>query len=92
VLNEAEKTHVASVLETDAQVVSNSHLNALLQGQPKDVQAEIIRINTDARHRSLQFALLVPVLAGLLGLGASFRMVKQPDPVSSSSTEGMSFG
>src|SRR6516162_5076684 len=47
VLNEAEKTHVASVLETDAQVVSNSHLNALLQGQPKDVQAEIIRINTD---------------------------------------------
>ena len=32
------------------------------------MQAEILRINKEARDRSLQVALLVPVLASLLGL------------------------
>jgi hypothetical protein len=80
------------VLEHDAQVVSNSQLEQLLSGQPKDVQTEILRINRDASHRSLQIAMLVPVIAGLLGLGASFRMVRHPDPVSSSSAEGFALG
>ena len=46
-----------------------------------DVQAEIIRINTRRGHRSLQVALLVPVLAALAGLFNSFRMIRLPDPV-----------
>jgi hypothetical protein len=92
VLSPAEKEHVASVLEHNAEVMSNTQLTALLEGQPKDVQAEIIRINTHARHRGLQFALLVPLIAALLGLANSFRMMTLPDPDPATSTEGMSLG
>ena len=45
------------------------------------IQDEIIRINTDARPRALQVALLVPILAGLIGLVNSFRMMRLPEPV-----------
>ena len=55
--------------------------------QPQDVQAEIIRINTDARVLALQVALLVPLLAGRLGSVTGFRMMRLPDPVSSGSAE-----
>ena len=51
---------------------------------------EIIRINTDARHRALQVALLVPLLAAIGGLLNSFRMTGLPDPVSAG--EGMVLG
>ncbi len=44
--------------------MSNTQLAALLAGQPPEVQAEIIRINTEARHLALQVALLVPLLRG----------------------------
>ena len=54
----------------------------LLAGQPPEVQAEIIRINTEARPFALQVALLIPILASLLGFLNSFRMMRQPDPVS----------
>ena len=37
-------------------------------GNPTEIQDEIIRINTDARPLALQVALLIPILAGLLGL------------------------
>ena len=40
------------------QVMSNTQLDALLVDEPPAVQAEILRINTDARNRSLQVALL----------------------------------
>ena len=49
-------------------MMSNTQLEQLLADEPAAVQAEILRINTDARDRSLQVALLVPVLASLLGL------------------------
>ena len=49
-------------------MMSNTQLEEMLAGQPRDVQDEIIRINTEARPRALQVALLVPLLAGLLGL------------------------
>ena len=61
--------------------MSNSQLEPLLAGEPEDVQAEILRINKEARDRSLQVALLVPLLAGLLGLLNGFRMRRLPDPV-----------
>jgi MFS family permease len=92
VLAPAEKQRVASALEDDAQVMSNTQLEQLLAGQPEGIQDEIIRINTDARPLALQVALLVPFLAGLLGLLNSFRMMRLPDPTPSGSVEGMALG
>ena len=80
VLAPAEQQQVADALEEDAEVVSNTQLDELLVGQPQDVQDEILRINTDARPLALQVALAVPILAALLGLANSFRMVRLPDP------------
>jgi EmrB/QacA subfamily drug resistance transporter len=91
VLSPAEQQQVAQALEDDAEVMSNAKLEELLVGQPKDVQDEIIRINTESRPLALQVALLIPILAGLAGLGVSFRMRRQPDPTSSSA-EGMTLG
>jgi len=89
VLAPAQKQRVADVLEDDAQVMSNTQLEELLAGQPKDVQAEIVSINTEARPLALQVALLVPILAGLLGLINSFRMLRLPDPAPSRAVEAM---
>jgi EmrB/QacA subfamily drug resistance transporter len=87
VLSSAQKQHVSSVLEHDAEVMSNTQLEKLLVGQPKDVQAEIIHINTESRPRALQIALLIPILAGLIGLINSFRMMGLPDPKPSEAAE-----
>ncbi|HEU4392213.1 MAG TPA: MFS transporter [Solirubrobacterales bacterium] len=86
VLAPAEQQRVASALEDDAEVMSNTQLEELLTGQPKDVREEIVRINTDARPLALQVALLVPLLAGLLGLFNSFRMVRLPTPAPSTAS------
>jgi EmrB/QacA subfamily drug resistance transporter len=92
VLSPAEQQRVADGLEDDAEVLSNTQLEDLLSGQPEDVQDEILRINTDARPRALQVALLVPILAALVGLLNAFRMMRLPDPAPSSSVEGMALG
>ena len=92
VLSPAEQQRVADVLEEDAEVMSNTQLDELLDGQPQDVQDEIIAINTDARPLALQVALLIPLLAGLLGLANSFRMLRLPDPAPSAAAEGVALG
>jgi EmrB/QacA subfamily drug resistance transporter len=92
VFSPAEQQRVADGLEEDAQILSNSQLEDLLVGQPKDIQDEIIRINTEARPISLQVALLVPLFAGLLGLANAFRMMRLPDPAPSGSAGGMVLG
>jgi MFS family permease len=93
VLPPAQQDQIADKLEDDAEVMSNTQLTKALQGQPKEIQDEIIRINTDARPRALQVALLIPILAGLIGLFNAFRMVRLPDPVpASSAAEEMAFG
>ena len=92
VLSPDEKTTVATALDEDAEVMSNARLEELLVGQPEATQDEIIRINTDARPIALQVALLVPLIAGLIGLFVGFRMMRLPDPTPSSSAEGMAFG
>jgi EmrB/QacA subfamily drug resistance transporter len=92
VLPKAAQERVADALEDDAQVLSNTQLTQQLKGQPPEIRDEIVRINTDARHRALQVALLVPILAGLLGLLNAFRMMRIPDPKPSSSVEGMVLG
>lgn len=92
VLSPEEAQQVAIALDEDAQLMSNTQLEAVLVGQPADVQAEIVRINTEARPLALQVALLVPLLAGLLGLAVSFRMARQPDIEPSADLEGVAFG
>ena len=91
VLPPADQQRVAEVLEHDAQVMSNTQLELQLATQPPATRDEIIRINTEARHIALQIALLVPLLAGLIGLGNSFRMMRLPDPEPSGS-EGVVLG
>jgi MFS family permease len=92
VLTPAEQQQVGTALEKNAEVMTNTHLEELLAGQPADVQAEIIRINTDSRPIALQIALLIPLLAGLLGLFTAFRMTRLPDPEPSSDVEGLLAG
>jgi EmrB/QacA subfamily drug resistance transporter len=89
VLPADEKEQVAVVLEEDAQIMSNADLEELLVGQPADIQAEIIRINTDARPIALQLALLIPIFAALLGLLNTLRMRRVPDPPSAPQSEGL---
>ncbi len=92
VLSGPEKEQVSSALENDAELLSNTQLVEVLAGQPKPVQDEIVRINTEARPRALQIALLVPLLAGLGGLAVSFRMRRQPEPEPVGDVEGMMLG
>jgi EmrB/QacA subfamily drug resistance transporter len=92
VLPPDDKAQVAQVLEEDAQIMSNTQLDALLATEPEPIADEVIRINTEARPRALQVALLVPLLAALIGLGVSFGMVRQPDVKPSASLEGLDFG
>lgn len=78
VIPAAEQQQIADALEEDAEIMSNSALAEQITGQPAEVEAEVLAINTEARNRSLQVALLVPLLAGLLGLANSFRMCDYP--------------
>jgi len=87
VLPPAAQHQVAQALEDDAEVLSNTALKEQLADQPAAIQDEIIRINTDTRPLALQVALLIPILAGLLGLLNGFRMMRRPDPVASESAE-----
>ena len=92
VLSAEEQTQVATALEDDAELMSNTKLEETLAGQPPEVQAEIVRINTEVRPRALQIALLVPLLAGLVGLINGFRMRRLPDPQPNAAIEGVALG
>jgi len=72
--------------------MTNTQLQAQLDHQPQRVQDEIVRINTDARHRALQVALLVPLLATLAGFVNALRMLRLPDPAPSEAAEAMVLG
>ena len=67
-------------------------LERLLEGQPPDVQDEILRINEDARPVALRIALLVPLVAALLGLLAAFGMTRLPDQEPSAAAETLLAG
>ena len=92
VLSPAQQDQVSKALEKNAEVLSNTHLEQLLEGQPEDVKAEILHINTKARPRALQIALLIPFLAALLGLWNGFRMTRLPDPEPSGAAENLLAG
>jgi hypothetical protein len=92
VLPPESQQQVASALEEDAQVMSNTQLQQQIADQPDEIENEILRINTDARPRALQVALLVPLVASLIGLFNGFRMMRLPEPKPSSAAEGMMLG
>ena len=71
--------------------MSNTQLQQQIAGEPPAVQV-VLAINTHARNRSLQVALLVPAIASLLGLGNSFRMLRLPDITPAADIEGAGFG
>ena len=89
VLSPTEQQQVSKGLEKNAEVMTNTHLEELLVGQPPDVKAEILHINTKARPIALQIALLIPFIAALLGLVQGFRMTRLPDPEPSAGGEGV---
>jgi EmrB/QacA subfamily drug resistance transporter len=92
VLSPSEQDKVSTQLEKNAEVLTNTHLKELLVGQPADVRKEIIHINTKSRPIALQIALLIPLIASLLGLLNGFRMTRLPDPEPSSAAEGLLAG
>jgi hypothetical protein len=89
VLTPAQQEQVADGLEENAEVMTNTELDQLLDGQTPAVEAEILRINEEARPIALQIALLVPLIAALLGLLAAFRMTRLPDPKPSAAAEAV---
>ena len=92
VIPPAQQQQISATLEHNAEVMTNTQLDKLLVEEPKDVKAEILRINTHARNRSLQAALLVPVLASLLGLANGFRMRRLPEIEPKANLEGLDLG
>jgi MFS family permease len=92
VIPSSQQQQIAQTLEDDAQVVSNTQLAELLADEAPAVREEILDINTDATNLALQVALLVPILAGLLGLFNSFRMMRLPDVEPSASVEAAALG
>ena len=85
VLTAEQQQQVSTVLEDDAELMSNTGLEALLVEETPEVSAEMVRINTEARHLALQIALLIPILAGAAGILNGFRMRRLPDPVAAGS-------
>jgi MFS family permease len=92
VLGPVDQQRVATVLEHDAEVMTNTGLGELVADEPPAVQEEIVRINTVARPPALQVALLVPLVAGVLGLLLSFPMTRRPDPVQGGAGESILAG
>ena len=92
VIPASQKQQISHTMEHDAEVVSNTQLERIVAGEPHAVQAEILKINTHATNISLQVALLIPILAGLLGLFNSFRMMRLPDVEPSAAVETAALG
>ena len=92
VLTAEQQQQVSTVLEEDAELMSNTGLEELLADEPPEVSAEVVRINTEARPFALQVALLIPILAGVLGILNALRMRRLPDPQASAAAEGSILG
>lgn len=87
VLPAAEQQQVADAVKDDAEVMSDTQLQEQLRDQPPAIREEVLNINDDARNRALQVALLIPILAGVLGVANGARMRRRPDPKPSASAE-----
>lgn len=92
VIPASQKQQITTSLEHSVEVVSNSQLQTSLSSEPKAVQDEVLAINRTATHRALQIALLVPLLASLVGAVLSFKMEQLPDIKPSAATESVMAG
>ena len=90
VIPESQQSQISHTLEHSAEVMSNTQLEQLVIAEPPAVKTEILHINTVSRNRSLQVALLVPVLAGLFGIFFALRMRRLPDVAPQADIEGAS--
>jgi len=92
VIPPAQQQQISTYLEHDAEVMSNTQLQKQIADEPQDIQNAVLAINTQARNRSLQVALLVPAIASLLGVANAFRMRRLPDITPKADIEGVDFG
>ncbi|HEY1713224.1 MAG TPA: MFS transporter [Solirubrobacteraceae bacterium] len=92
VIPSTQQHQIAQTLEDDAQVVSNTQLAELLTDEPPAVRQEVLKINSDATNLALQIALLIPIIASLLGFARASRMVRLPDVEPSASVEAAALG
>jgi EmrB/QacA subfamily drug resistance transporter len=92
VIPPAQQQQISTYLEHDAEIMSNTQLQKQIADQPPDIQNAVLAINTQARNRSLQVALLVPAIASLLGVANAFRMRRLPDITPKADIEGVDFG
>ena len=92
VLSPAEQQQVSKGLEKNAEVMTNTHLEELLAGQPRR------RPGRDHPHQHEGAAARAsdraadPALAALLGLVTGFRMTRLPDPEPSAAAETLIAG
>lgn len=92
IIPDAEKNQIYTTLEDNAQILSDTQLQEQISTQPSEIQDEVLKINNESRNRSLQAALLIPLLAGIVGSIISFKMVKLPEIEPSSKGEGSIMG
>ena len=92
VIPAAQQEQISDALENNAQLISTTQLEELLADQPDVIQNEVIRINSEAGDAALQVAMLVPILASLLGFLNSFRMMRLPDIKPSADLDGLAMG
>jgi len=92
VIPASQQQQISQTLENNAEVMSNTQLEKLVAGEPPAVQDEILKINTDSTNLALQVALLIPIVAGGLGLFTSFRMLRLPDIAPSAAAEAAALG
>jgi len=92
VIPSSQKQQISKTLEHDAEVMSTTQLQELVKHEPPAVQDEILKINTDATNVALQVALLIPLLAGGLGLFNSFRMMRLPEIKPSAAAQAAALG
>ena len=92
VIPSTQQHQIAQTLEDDAQVVSNTQLAELLSDEPPAIREEVLKINNDATNLALQVALLIPIIAGLLGFVSASRMMRLPDVEPSASVEAAALG
>ncbi len=92
VIPASQQQQISKALENNAEVMSTTHVRKLVAGEPPAVQDEIVKINTDSTNLALQIALLIPILAGGLGLVNSFRMLRLPDVAPSAAAEAAALG
>lgn len=88
----AQQQQIYKTLEDNAQVMSNTQLSQQLAKQPSNIQTAVLDINTEARSRSLQIALFIPIFAGLIGIFNSFKMMRLKDINPSAAAEAAALG